>query len=258
MNPLFKPGAVKWPRSAIPQRQRGATLAEFVVVGPVAILVILALIQVGMMMVAKQVLNEAAFEAARMGASEHALKQEVQRALERKLLPFYQDSTNNNDTGRLFNASIAAAIDLNLNSIFSGPRLKIERLSPPESAFSDFGLNVTDANGNHLAIPNDNLEYRIYSGVKGSQSGLTIQDANELRIRVVYSYELKVPLMKTVFGSVMCGIDSGVNAFGRGDSGGIASASDCSDYYKRGRVPIVTYATVQMQSDVYQDDAWKN
>ena len=86
MNPLFKPGAVKWPRSAIPQRQRGATLAEFVVVGPVAILVILALIQVGMMMVAKQVLNEAAFEAARMGASEHALKQEVQRALERKLL----------------------------------------------------------------------------------------------------------------------------------------------------------------------------
>jgi len=54
---------------------------------------------------------------------------------------------------------------------------------------------------------------------EGHSSGLTIQDANELRIKVVYAYELKVPLVKTVFGRVLCGIDSGVNAFGRGDGG---------------------------------------
>ncbi|SPJ18075.1 TadE family protein (fragment) [Burkholderiales bacterium] len=78
-------------------------------------------------------------------------------------------------------------------------------------------------------------------------------------MKVVYAYELKFPLMKTVFGSVLCGIDSGVNAFGRGDGGGVASEKDnCSNYYSKGRLPITTYATVQMQSDAWQDDDWKS
>jgi hypothetical protein len=228
-----------------------------VIAGPIAILVIMALIQVGMMMSAKQILNEATFEAARMGASEHACKGDVVRALKRKLLPFYQNSTDTNDFTRLLNAGLAENLDL--ISIFSGPRLTVDRLSPPDAAFTDFGINVEGCAGNQMAaIPNDSLEYRTYS--PGSQSGLTIQDANELRIRVVYAYELKVPLMKTVFGSVMCGIDSGVNAFGRGDGGGIAGEianNNCSNYYRRGRMPITTYATVQMQSDAWQDPDWK-
>lgn len=52
------------------QHQRGASMVEFVIAGPTAILVTLALIQLGMMMVAKHVLNEATFEAARVGATE--------------------------------------------------------------------------------------------------------------------------------------------------------------------------------------------
>jgi len=259
MNALSRSSAVRWPRSGGAPRQTGATLAEFVVVGPIAILIIMALIQIGMMMVAKQVVNEASFEAARTGASEHASTSEMTKALKRKLLPFYQASTdatgayNGNDYSRMTGAVAAEIADIDINSIFSGPRLTLQRLSPPDSAFNDFGISVSDSSGNHTAIPNDNLEYRIYAGYKGPQSGLTIQDANELRIKVVYAYELKVPLMKTVFGSVMCGIDSAIDAFGHNDSGGINVGNDCSDYYKRGRVPIVTYATVQMQSDAWQE-----
>jgi len=231
-------------------------MVEFAVVGPIAILVIMALIQIGMMMVAKQIVNEAAFEGARMGASEHALKKEVARAVRRKLAPFYQNTSDptTSDFDRLSSASLAALVDTNIPF-----RLTVERLSPPASAFNDFGINVSDGSGNnHLAIPNDNLEYRKYADYKGSQSNLTIQDANELRIKVEYAYELKVPLMKTLFNAVMCGIDSGVDAFGSGSGlfTGIASPTDCLEYYMQGRVPITTYATVQMQSDAWQDSDW--
>ena len=81
-----------------------------------------------------------------------------------------------------------------------------------------------------------------------------IQDANVLRIKVTYGYELKVPLMQSVFKAVLCGIDSGVNAFGRGGFPVASAASDCVKYYSRGRVPIVAYATVQMQSRAFPAD----
>jgi len=56
---------------------------------------------------------------------------------------------------------------------------------------------------------------------------------------------------------VMCGIDSGVNAFGRGSLlAGLGNVTDCLEYYMQGRIPITSYATVQMQSDAWQDSAW--
>jgi len=237
-------------------RERGASMVEFVVVAPVALLVILALIQIGMMMVAKQVLNEATFEAARMGASEHAQKSEVMTALKRKLLPFYQDSTNSSVSGRLFNAALAEEADV-LNPL-SGPVLSVNMLSPPSTAFQDFGIN----DGTHVAIPNDNLEFRLYSSggsndannYRGPNSNLTIQDANEFRIKVVYSYQLKVPLMAMVFKGIYCGLPVGIQAFGLGT--GSSLSSDCLNYYNNGRVPITSYATVQMQSDAWQDSSW--
>lgn len=264
MKPLFKTRATRWPCRAGVRRDGGATMVEFVIAGPIAILVILALIQVGMLMVAKQVVNAAVFEAARMGASEHAVKTEVVGALKRKLLPFYQNSTEHNDGKRLALAALKEAENIDLNvSLISGPKLTVQRLSPPESAFQDFGIRVDNGSGKQvLAIPNDNLEYRLYDQFRGPRSGLTIQDANELRIKVVYAYELKVPLMKTVFRSVLCGFDSGVNAFGRGNLDSIVLKEnanlECFNYYNRGRVPITSYATVQMQSDAWQDSDWNS
>jgi hypothetical protein len=261
---------MKTPRSPYPARrpagpdergQRGATMVEFAIAGPIAILLILALIQVGLMMNAKQVLNEATFEGARMGASEHGRKKDVERAVKRKLLPFYLDSTgfqtlsDTQRAGRMAGAAMAEIMDVDFSLL--SPVLTVKRLSPPDSAFNTFGFNVDDGNGNQvLAIPNDSLEYRTYA----SQSGLSIQDANEFRIKVVYAYELKVPLMKTVFRSVMCGLDTGVNAFGRGnlDATVVKETAnlDCFNYYNQGRVPITSYATVQMQSDGWQDSDW--
>jgi hypothetical protein len=169
-------------------------------------------------------------------------------ALQKALIPFYQDTTVSNDATRVWAAWLEAQADL------ANPfNLEVQVLNPssqPSSSqvFDDFGLS----DGTHTYIPNDNLEYRTHRA--GPASGLSIQDANALKIRVAYAYELKVPLMKAVFKSVMCGVDSGVNAFGRGGLlSGLGSPRQCLQYYSRGRVPIVTYATVQMQSP-----AWKS
>jgi hypothetical protein len=228
-------------RATAGRTQRGASIIEFAIISPIALLFVMALIQLGLMFVAEQIVNEAAFVAARAGAVQNAQVGPMKDALAKALVPFYQDTTNTNDFGRLLSAFVNAKVDL-LNPF----NLDVAVLNPSSDAFDDFGL--TDAN-NHTYIPNDNLDYRPHN-VQGPKSGLSIQDANTLKIRVTYAYELKVPLMKTVFKSVMCGFDSGVDAFGRGGGlpWGAGSIRDCLQYYDRGRVPIVSYATVQMQS----------
>jgi len=265
MKPLHRPCAKRSRANLAPRGQRGVSMVEFVIAAPIAILLILGLIQVGLMMVAKQIMNEAAFEGARMGASEHGKKKEVVHAIKRKLLPFYQDSSGYQQlsdmqrAGRLGAAALAEMLDVDL-AIF--PVLTVTRLNPPGSAFqaspSGYAISMDDGNGNQvMGIPNDNLEYRTYSA---NNSGLSIQDANVLRIKVVYGYKLKVPLMQTVFKAVMCGIDSGVDAFGRGnvDSTVIKENAnlECLMYYDQGRVPITAFATVHMQSDAWQDNDW--
>ena len=123
-----------------------------------------------------------------------------------------------------------------------------------DDAFDDFGI-TSNAMQNHTYIPNDNLEYRPHS-TQGPKSGMSIQDANALKIKVTYGYELKVPLMKRVFSAVMCGNFGTVRerAFTDWNSIiGLGSIDDCVNFYLQGRAPIVSYATVQMQTP-----AWKN
>ncbi len=226
------------------RRGRGVTMTEFAIMSPIALLLVMGLIQVGFMLTAKQIVNEAAFIAARAGAMNNGNETSMKVAAGKALIPFYQDSTNGSDNGRITAAVAAAAIDL------AQPwNLRIDRLSPTPEAFDDFGL--ADGKGKTY-IPNDSLEYRRYD-VVGAKSGMSIQDANALKVRVVYAYELKVPLMQAVFKSVMCGLGTGVTGFGN-DSvfSKLASVEDCARYYVRGRVPIVSFATVQMQSPAYK------
>ncbi|SPE25115.1 TadE family protein [Burkholderiales bacterium] len=222
-----------------PDAQRGVTMVEFAIVSPLALLLVLGIVQLGLMLVAKEIVNEAAFVAARAGAVDHAQTTTMTSALQRALVPFYQDTTDSNDYTRLGTAWVRAQLDLG-NPL----NLDLKVLNPSPEAFADFGLSDTQ---NHTYIPNDSLEYRTHAR-DGQSSGQSIQDANALKIRVTYAYELKVPLMRVVFQSVMC---NGPDAFGRGGGSGLATALECQQYYSRGRVPIVTYATVQMQTPAW-------
>lgn len=227
-----------------PRRQRGITLVEFAIVFPVATLFVLGLVQTGLVYMAKLNLNHASFMAARVGATHHASEKVMREAVIRGLSPFYQDSTNTNDLTRLAKAYLASQKD-NIPLVPWAARVEI--LNPSPDAFTDFG--VRDPRTRATYIPNDNLEWRSLD--LGSRSKMNIRDANLLKIRVTYGYELKVPLVAGMLSRVMCGGTIGVDAYGdvkpwEAVFGPVSQ--ECVRYYMHGRIPIESYAIVQMQS----------
>ena len=219
---------------------RGASLTEFLIVGPVAILMTFVILQSGLLYMAKLTLNNATFMAARAGATNNAKKSTIQASLVRGLIPFYQDTTDSNDLSRLTAAAAKATADVLLD-------VKLDVLSPSQEAFNVYGIT---ANGVRY-IPNDNLEFRTATPMNGAS--ISIQDANILRIKVTYGYKLKVPLMAAVLKRIMCpGVsDSGIQAWDSFTLLPLGSPADCY-YYLRDRMPIVSFATVQMQSPPQQ------
>jgi hypothetical protein len=225
------------------RRLRGATLIEFVIVFPVAMLFVMTLVQFGFIYMAKLHLNHATFMAARMGSVHNASKAQIRTALERGLIPFYQNSFETNPNKRLAEAALKRSADL-LNPLNSP---EIEVLNPSGASFKDFG--VKDPKSGVTYIPNDNLEWR--TSTVGGSSKQTLRDANLLKLRVVYGYELKVPLMAGILRRVMCGGEIGPEAFGNvsiTQSVYLPVSTPCLRYYGRGRIPIESTAIVEMQS----------
>ncbi len=223
-------------RASVARTSRGSALTEFVIVGPVAILFTFVLLQAGMLYMAKLTLNNATFMAARHGATENASPMAIRAALVKGLIPFYQDATDSNDLARLTGAAAKAALDYPLN-------VNLDVISPSAEAFQVYGINA----GGTKYIPNDNLEFRTATPMNGAS--ISLRDANVLRIKVTYGYELKVPLMAAVIKRIMCpfATRSDVKAWDRSTLLPVGAPADCL-YYMRGRVPIVSFATVQMQS----------
>lgn len=229
-------------------RQHGATLMEFTILFPVAVLFVLAMVQAGFVYMAKLNLNHATFQAARIGSMHNASESTMRAALVRGLIPFYQDSFEGNDSARLAAAWAKAKLD-DVNPL---RRALVERLSPSAHSFKDFG--VKDAKSGVTYIPNDNLEWR--SNMLGASSRQNLRDANLLKLRVVYGYELKVPLMAAVIRRVMCGGQAGPEAWGNvsGWEAAYKFGADpvCVRYYLQGRLPIESTAIVDMQSRAHQ------
>lgn len=220
---------------------RGVSTVEFVVVFPIALLVLLCLIQWGFVHMAKLTLNHATFMAARQGSTMGGRQAHLTSALVKGLVPFYQDSTITNDLDR-----INRAYEIALTEAAKPGVLDLQRLSPNQDTLADFGVEV---NGKRL-IPHDNLQWR--NTAIGAASGVNIQDANLLKVRVVYGYSLKVPLMAALLRTVMCGgSTSPVRSWGSDVPPGATleqQAGPCLLYYSKGRVPIESYAVVEMQS----------
>lgn len=241
-------------KSLVRARQRGVTMVEFAIVMPFALLLVLGLIQIGLMYSAKSIVNEAAFMAARAGAVQNAQRDKMIEAMQRALVPLYQDTTNPDPASRLSNALQQVVDDTQCSS--PDKCLTVQILNPTPEAFADFGITSGAVSGTF--IPNDNLEFRSHS-VRGRTSGLSIQDANTLKIKVTYGYQLKVPLINVLFGAILCAwdghadADSHVDAFGRANSPlELQGDNDCTTFYDHGKTPIVAYATVQMQTPAVQ------
>lgn len=228
-------------------RQRGVSLIEFTIVFPLAVLFVMALVQLGFLYMARSTLNHATFMAARQGSLHNADSGVIKEALVRGLLPFYQDNTIAADLERLTKARLRYTLDAATHPWL----LKIDRLSPSAETFQDFG--VKDPVTKVTYIPNDNLEWRN-DAVIGPRSKQNIRDANLLKLHVVYAYEPKVPLIAGVIKRVMCGGSDGVEAWG---DVSVVQAVDpfgdnCTRYYRFGRIPIESWAIVEMQTRAEQ------
>jgi len=222
-------------------RARGATLVEFIIVFPLASLFVLGLIQAGFLYIARMQLNHATFMAARAGSIHHADADVMRSTLVRGLNPFYERGGDSNDATRLGTAAVLAKVQ----AVLPGT-LTLTTLNPSDAAFKDFG--VKDPVSKVTYIPNDNLEWR--SNGLGSSSKLNLRDANLLKLRAVYGYELKVPLMAGVLRRVMCGGSIGVAAWGNVSllDAEMPGSTACLLYYSRGRIPLESVAIVEMQS----------
>src|SRR5262249_49196899 len=80
---------------------------------------------------------------------------------------------------------------------------KVEVLSPTKEAGADFGSDDPADSGTRI-IPNDNLMYR--SSSVGGSSGMNVQDANLLKIRVTYCAKLVVPVVNVAIYGLVNGI----------------------------------------------------
>lgn len=179
---------------------KGQAMTEFIIVIPVLILLIFGTIQIAFIYSAKLTLNYATFQAARLAAVNHASYSAMRRGLIRGLAPMYTLSDDTEDVGD--DIWDGASSDDGMRDAQSevDEYTRIIRLSPSAAVFSSGmgGYGVINNEG-ILAIPNDNLMYRDDSV---SSSGVSIQDANLLKIRVQYCYKLMVPIVNRIIGSL--------------------------------------------------------
>lgn len=214
------------------RRERGAAVTELVVILSSLLTLSLGIVQGALIYNAKTTLNYATFEAARAGAVYNAQRSYMTEALARGLMPLYGGGT---DTASLTTANVRAYTDLMLPAVPSmnlGSGSRLEILSPTQEAFQDFGVTVDG----QQQIPNEHLRFKPRD--IGSASGVNLQDANILKIKVTYGYKLYVPLVNRVIAAALTVTDPGNAAFYQADPP---------------RLPIVAQATVRMQSNPYPD-----
>lgn len=209
----------------LPLRQRGQSLIEFCVVVVVFGVVLLGILQAILFYRVKATLDYAALQAARSGATHFAEMSALKSGLARGLMPLYAHNAGATAADKAYLSAVAAAN----NPLVS----EIQIISPTRAAFADWKQREFDG---VQAIPNDNLAFRGNS--VGTRSGLTVQDANVLKIRVVYGYTMIVPVIDKLIIAIFR-----ETAYGGLDARQIAMLED-------GRLPIEATAQVRMQTPI--------
>lgn len=208
--------------------QRGSTLVEFAVVGPLITLLGTTVLQYALMFNAKNVVNHAGFMAAREGSVANSDMASIQQAYARALIPLYGGGS---DTESLKRSLLKAQADVLANS-------RIELLNPTKESFDDWAdASLRDKYQgkrvlNHASV--QSADARV-----GATSGQDRRDANLIKLRITHGYQLNVPLAGTVMQFMMRWNDSGTDPF-------------MSELYRNRRVPLVTHVTLAMQSDAVE------
>jgi hypothetical protein len=222
--------------------QAAQAMTEFLIIIPVLILLIFGAVQAAFIYSAKNGLNYATFQAARVGAMNNAQYDDMRRGLVRGMYPMF--SQYKNEDTRLEHT--AGEVD---------NFLLITRISPDNAAFNAWAEEQEDPLGDgeaNEAIPNDNLMYRPMQ-----QNPVSIQDANLLKIRVQYCMKLIVPIVDRLLSSTSQFVDrenSGRASASFKDVSRNTSANYADVCRSRAGFIVSSEATVRMQSAAVNDE----
>jgi hypothetical protein len=206
--------------------QQGQSLIEFLIAMFGFGFLLLAMLQAILFYRAKATVDYAAMEAARAGAVHGVDMGEMRKGLARGMLPLLATASGDpSKVGLLARFEEARLVDIPLHAT-------IEVINPTKAAWNDFKEPQWDGTN---ALPNDSLNYRPTS--LGSSSGMSVQDANILKIKVTYRYPIIVPIVDRV----MNGFFSQVH---------MDPAYSVAGGHEVYSVPIVASAEVRMQSPI--------
>lgn len=206
--------------------QRGAATVEFYLVALLALLPLcLGMLQTSLLLVDNHHVDNAAFMAARAGATRQADIGAMRSEFARVISPLFVESAGGVDGGNVA-ARVASAYLRSTADVAAFARIRV--LAPSAAAQHDFG-EVRDG---ATVIPNDALEHR--SDAPGSTSGESLQQANMLRVEFIYCRPLVVPFIRGFMLGLLRRLDAE------------PSHQLC---YAAGRTPIRAVGTAPMQSD---------
>jgi len=217
------------------RRQRGQSMTEYLIILPSLLLIVLGVIQFALIYQAKASLNYATFMGARQGALKNASITSIMGGVAGGMTPFFMRTSNAPFLDDLAKARMIAALEI------SNPNTaKIEIISPTAEAFDAFSQLSTTGD-----ISNDNLMFRDSSVLN---DGMSIQDANLLKIRVTYCVKLMVPFVDRVIYALSTGIASAKNMTQES-----YWTSDTETIPNRCSVMNSTYASVRQQVNALTD-----
>ena len=223
--------------SRSPRGERGATLVEFVIAGPLVLFILLVLMQYALLFHARSQLNYATFEAARAGTVANARLAAIRTAFERAMTGYHGGGTTT--------AELAAS---RAKALAEAPFTRIEIVSPTRESFDDYHSPALAARlgASGRVIPNSNLAHLdcpidrpgCHSNPAVNASGQTLHDANLLKLRITYGIPAKkqIPLAGPFMARALALLDPADSDAFR--AGLIAD----------GRIPVVAHTVMRMQS----------
>jgi len=184
-------------------KNRGQALTEFIIIMPLFFVLLFGTFEMVYMYRAKATFNTATFEAARAGALNHARLAPMRTKLISGMLAQYVKG-DKGTTGIIKAYGLATAFELAMNKF--SPVITIT--SPTKEIFTHFKVKrMIKLKGDTKEklqdiLPNDNLNLRATTTknitVGGASQKINIQDANLLKIKSYWCYEMKVPIIKNL------------------------------------------------------------
>lgn len=194
------------------RNQAGQSIVEFIIVIPIFFALLFGIFEFTFIYKAKATLNTATFEAARAGSLNHGKTAMMVDALAKGMTPLYMkghSSTGIVGMGTAYAQSRAVALAIELLPTVD----PVEIISPSPEVVDAFSVQrsvqLASEPDYKLAtfIPSDNLYFRssdeVAVEVGGETLMLNIQDANILKIRTLWCYKMKTPLVSSLIRAVI-------------------------------------------------------